>query len=98
MIIFNDLLNCMEEISSIYIKLYRLELLGEKNGSYFDNLVNDLKKLLIKEKELFSAFENDSDYGILKSFILDEEGPVFSRLREYINLNEKITKDIIVWQ
>ena len=92
--IFKELLNVMEEINDIYIKLYKLELMGELNTSYFFELVSELKKLLVKEEDLFNQLVKSSDYEYIKEHIINEKGPTFSRINDYIKLYESVNMEV----
>lgn len=92
--IFKELLNVMEEINDIYIKLYKLELTGELNTSYFFELVSELKKLLVKEEDLFNQLVKSSDYEYIKEHIINEKGPTFSRINDYIKLYESVNMEV----
>lgn len=87
------LLNLMEEINNIYMSLYKLECLGDRENSYFFRLVNELKNKLVEEENLFNIFVNSSDYLIIKEFLSDENSPVFKRIKNYISKYENKMKD-----
>lgn len=95
--IFKELLDIVEEIDSIYLKLYRLECLGGLNSISFFELVRELKINIIKEQELFASFVNSPVYIELREYILGQNSPVCSRIKEYIKLydesNEKVSDD-----
>ena len=92
--IFNDLVNIMFEIDNIYLKLCRLELLGELNSNYFFELVGALKIALIKEEELFSQFVKTLEFGFVKEEIVNESGSIFSRFKDYIKLYDTVNMEL----
>lgn len=91
--IFSDLLALMEEIDGLYIKLYKLECLGEINSGYFFDVVTVLKNKIDRERQLFDEFVNCSDYSEIKEYLEDEKGPVFLRFKEYIKLYDELNID-----
>lgn len=88
MMLMDDLMNLMDEINEIYLKLFRLELLGEINSSYFISLVGDLKKLMVHEETSFKKFIKSSEYEIVKEWLLNNNSNIAKRFREYVSLYE----------
>lgn len=94
--IFIDLINLMEEINNVYLTLYKLECLGDRENSYFFNKVNELKKMLVIEEELFNKLVTTSEYSSIKDAVMESKGPVFSRIKDYISRYEHNNEEIYV--
>ena len=94
--IFDNLLNIMDDINEIYIKMFKLESLRETDGNYFKTLISDLKTLLSLEQEEFEKFVNSYEYLVVKDWISKDGSTVAARLREYVSLSDgKNDKDDI---
>ena len=94
--IFIDLINLMEEINNVYLTLYKLECLGDRENSYFFNKVNELKKMLVIEEDLFNKLVSTSEYSSIKDAVMESKGPVFSRIKDYISRYEHYNEEIYV--
>ena len=93
---FIDLINLMEDINNVYLTLYKLECLGDRDNSYFFNKVNELKRMLIIEEDLFNKLVTSSEYSSIRDAVMESKGPVFSRIKDYISKYESNNEEIYI--
>ena len=101
-----NIIKLYSEINMIYIELRKLEMTDNRNSDMFTNLVNLLKKDLLKEKKFIAKILSQSELDLDDIYLmLDEctDRPFSIRFEDYItnkldinvSLVEGINQDII---
>ena len=101
-----NIIKLYSEINMIYIELRKLEMANNRNSDMFTNLVNLLKKDLLKEKKFIDKIISQGELDLDDIYLmLDEctDRPFNIRFEDYINnkldinisLVEELNQDII---
>lgn len=84
------------EINNIYLELYKLELNGNKNDSFFLELIDLLKEKILEEKILIKELLNDNEdlYDYLYDLDKEVDTPFAKRIADYVRFNGELDIDI----